>query len=70
MLGYVLQINTSLCTPDDALIVWNVYIEILWVFICEKWPSIPVVSLYLPDEDFYLSFTLTVGIKGRVTLTE
>ena len=24
--------------------VWNIYIEILWVFICETWPRIVVVS--------------------------
>ena len=32
-------------SPDDALIVRNIYIEILPVFICETWTSIPVVSV-------------------------
>ena len=38
------EIDTCLYSPHDALIVRNIYVGILWVFICEKWPSIPVLS--------------------------
>ena len=32
-------------SPNDALIAQNIYREILSLFICEIWPSIPVVSV-------------------------
>ena len=34
--------HIRLYSPDDALIVRNINLEILWVFICGTWPSIPV----------------------------
>ena len=32
-------------SSDDAIIVKNMYTEILLVFICEMWPSVPDVSV-------------------------
>ena len=60
--------HTSLYSPDDALIVRNMYIEILWVFICEMWPSIPIVSVKaLAAKDFETksSFCRRIGSSSR-----
>ena len=38
----ILSLLTLLYSPGDARL-WEIYIEILWVFICETLPSIPVV---------------------------
>ena len=43
------KIWTAIQIPKYYFVVtmqieWNIYIQILWVFICETWPSIPVVS--------------------------
>ena len=36
----------QVCIPaNDALTVRNIHIEILLVYICKMWPSIPVVVL-------------------------
>ena len=47
-------------SPGYTLIVQNIYIEILWVFICEMWPSIPVVNVtlifHLPLSSTYVKF--------------
>ena len=55
--------HTCLYSPDDALIVRNIFIEILWVLICETRPSIRVVRVIF-------SYCLRISDARSTSVTE